>query len=461
MNTIHTGINLSFVRLMQLLVVKKRLAKRDSWTRRQLEGYQQQQLKELRHFAYRHSPFYKRFHSGYFHRPLHELPVLTKQELMANWNDVTTDNVLTIDKLRTFVAGLQEPLKYLGEYVISTTSGTTGLKGIFAFNQHDWLSGLASHGRATEWGGVKIGLFNRLRMAVVSSNQPRCKSLLVGASVDTPMLPTLRLDSTAPLNQIVDQLNEFQPHLLVSYAGTAKALAKKQVDGHLKIKPQKVFTSSEVLTKKAKQLISEAWGAIPYNAYASTETALIAGDCSYHQMHLCEDLVITEVVDKNNNPVPAGVYGDKLLVTVLFNKTVPLIRYEISDSIMLADASVTCACGRPFHIVSGIQGRIEDIIYLNGHNGKEALITPDIFHDVLEPAPVGGWQVTQENETSILVSIVNPEPDYKEQEVINNLTHRLKEQGALDPIVRLEWIDKLKQSATGKTPLVKALKRKN
>jgi phenylacetate-CoA ligase len=35
-------------------------------------------------------------------------------------------------------------------------------------------------------------------------------------------------------------------------------------------------------------------------------------------MHLFEDLVMTEVVDEDNRPVPPGVYGTKVLVTALF-----------------------------------------------------------------------------------------------------------------------------------------------
>ena len=37
-------------------------------------------------------------------------------------------------------------------------------------------------------------------------------------------------------------------------------------------------------------------------------------------MHLFEDLVITEVVDADNQPVPPGEYGAKVLVTALFTQ---------------------------------------------------------------------------------------------------------------------------------------------
>jgi hypothetical protein len=58
--------------------------------------------------------------------------------------------------------------------------------------------------------------------------------------------------------------------------------------------------------------------------------------------------------------MPPGVYGDKLLVTSLFNRTQPLIRYELSDSVRLSP--VSCPCGRPFALIDDIQGRMEEVL---------------------------------------------------------------------------------------------------
>jgi len=75
----------------------------------------------------------------------------------------------------------------------------------------------------------------------------------------------------------------------------------------------------------------------------------------------------------------------------LFSRTVPLIRYEMSDSVMIANSDVMCACGKPFAILAGIEGRVEDTMRLQNTDGEAIAVKPDIFHDVLEPAPVAGW----------------------------------------------------------------------
>ncbi len=456
----RTGVSLSSGGLLRFLMLRLALARRDRWTRHKLLRRQQRSLEALRAHAYAKSPFYRRFHAGLADQPIEKLPVLTKADLMAHWNEVVTDPSLKLDDLRKFVEVQTEDSisLYRNEYVVSTTSGSTGLKGVFAFNRTEWLWSLASHGRAMEWAGTNIGLFRRPRLALISSRKPWSKSLLAGASTDTPILSTLRLDSTEATDSIVRQLNMFMPEILVAYAETAKDLALQQLGGTLRIAPARVFTSSELLTESAREAVRAAWNTEPFDSYAATETSLIAAECEHHHMHLGEDLVIAEAVDKNNHPVPHGAYGEKLLVTVLFSRTIPLIRYEISDSVALAGTSERCACGKPFALVHGIQGRVEDIIYLDGEDGVPVPIKPNVFHDVLEPAPVNGWQVTQESRTGVLVSVTGPGPGFKDRDIAASLARRLAEQGARDPAVRIEVIEKLRQAASGKTPLIRALR---
>src|SRR5215217_8707001 len=142
-----------------------------------------------------------------------------------------------------------------------------------------------------------------------------------------------------------------------------RLLAEAQLAGQLMIMPRFVFSASEVLTDSTRRLATTAWGRSPYNVYAATETSGIAAECSEHAgMHLFEDLVITEVVDADNRPVPPGEYGAKVLVTVLFSRTLPLIRYEMSDSLQLAPPGHGCPCGRPYALISGIQGRQQEAL---------------------------------------------------------------------------------------------------
>ena len=59
-----------------------------------------------------------------------------------------------------------------------------------------------------------------------------------------------------------------------------------------------------------RALADQAWTARPFTVYGATETSGIAAECERRPgMHLFEDLVITEVVDEQYRPVPAGSSG--------------------------------------------------------------------------------------------------------------------------------------------------------
>jgi phenylacetate-coenzyme A ligase PaaK-like adenylate-forming protein len=169
---------------------------------------------------------------------------------------------------------------------------------------------------------------------VVSSTIPWHQSALVGATVDSPFIPTLRLDSGTPIDELAARLQTFQTDVVVGYASVLGLIAAEQLAARLALSPLAIFSSSEVLTDGTRRLIESAWGHEPFGVYAATETAGIAAECECHSgMHLFEDTVITEVVDENYQPVAPGEYGAKVLATVLGSRLLPLIRYEMGDSV--------------------------------------------------------------------------------------------------------------------------------
>ncbi len=124
-------------------------------------------------------------------------------------------------------------------------------------------------------------------------------------------------------------------------------------------------------------------------------------------MHLFEDLVLAEVVDANGRPVPPGVSGDRLLVTVLFSRTLPLIRYELTDRVRLATES--CPCGRPLRLLAAVEGCTDDLMRLPGRDGTRRPVHPVVFHRALELVDASGWQVRRDqDELTMLVASLGP-----------------------------------------------------
>lgn len=447
-----------FDRLIRLLVLRRNLEARDQWSRSEMKGHQAEALRALRDHAYSRSPFYRRYHQGLMDHPLEDLPVLTKADLMNNWDDMVTDRSLKLTDVQAFIKNLKGTERLRGRYYVSSTAGSTGLKGIFVYSPEEWNYILASYTRANDWAGVKAGLMRRLKVAVVSTTTPWHQSAVVGATLNSWFVPTLRIDSTDPMDSIVERLNRFQPRSLIAYAGMARVLALEQLGGRLRVSPEAIFCASEVLTEDTRKLIRDAWGKEPTNVFAATETAGIASECTeHHGLHIYEDLVIVEAVDEHNLPVPPGEFSAKILVTVLFSRTIPLIRYELTDSIRLApDGSKG---DLPFITLDEVQGRMEDVVVMSGRSGGAAVIQPNVFHNIMEAFPVKGWQVVQESKDSIKVFVVDPGEGFSEPDLVVRLTDELTVRGALAPMVQVEQVHALAHSSLGKTFLVRALTR--
>ena len=164
-----------------------------------------------------------------------------------------------------------------------------------------------------------------------------------------------------------------------------------------------------------------------------------------------EDLVIVEVVDRNNRPVPLGVYGDKLLITVLGSRTQPLIRYELSDSVRLA--TEPCPSGHPFALIDDIQGRVEDVLSFPGAAGGVVNVHPLVFSRIMDILPVSGWQVVQEPDgLHVLLSGVRGE--FGDEMLADTLRQALAEQGVIIPRVEVQRVESIPKTAAGKAPLI-------
>ena len=135
------------------------------------------------------------------------------------------------------------------------------------------------------------------------------------------------------------------------------------------------------------RLIEQAWGRIPDNHYGLTEEPHVGTDCSMHAgIHLFEDTCMLEVVNDEHRPLPDGVMGTRYLLTNLYNKALPLIRYEVTD--MLCRAAERCECGRPFALLQGIVGRAEDLLRLRRIDGTgEIAVAPMLISLAIESFP--------------------------------------------------------------------------
>jgi putative adenylate-forming enzyme len=443
--------------MLKLLHTLEQLRRHEGWSRQQLESYQAESLRNLRQHAYERSPFYQSFHKGLMDRPLQELPVLTKAMMMEHFDELVTDRNLHLEEIRANASQSEAGQRYKDRYWVNATSGSSGHPGFFLFDEGEWVSVLASFARSQEWSGVKIDLTHRQKMATVASISPWHMSSQVAATVKSWWRPSLRVAASQPLSKTVEELNAWQPEVLVSYASMTGILAEEQLAHRLDISPKFVYPASEVLTLQTIKRVREAWGIEPFNQYVATEAASIAAEHqSCRRMHFLEDLVITEVVDDQYRPVPAGQFGTKLLVTTLFSRTQPLIRYELNDSVRVSAEPHNC--GLPFAVLESIQGRVEDSLTLPALSSGTVLIRPLVINRIMDIVPVSGWQVVQQADSGLVVLLIGARNGLTDETLVNQISKSLAQEGARVPYIRIQHVTEIPKTAAGKAPLIKAYK---
>ncbi|HTT11361.1 MAG TPA: AMP-binding protein [Burkholderiaceae bacterium] len=424
-----------------------------TWSRARLERHQAARLHALRRFVAARSPFYARFHRGLEQRPLHDLPILSKATMMENFDSLVTDRQVRLAAAEDYLGQPPTDRLFLDRYVVLSTSGTTGRRGVFLFDPGEWIAAIAAITRPIAWSGAANNLRRPPKSALIASAMPWHYSARIGRALSTRLLPTLRLDAGEPLPVLVQRLNEWQPTALAAYPSVLTQLANEQLAGRLKIPLANVATSAEVLTAETRRRVEQAWGIRVFDTYGATEYAPIAAECPLGNKHLFEDRAIIELVDERGRVVAPGERGDRVLLTLLERRTQPLIRYEISD--MVRELPGRCGCGRSFRMIESIEGRVEDVLFFPSRTGGAARVAihPNLFHATLETAPATGWQVVHDAQ-GLTVFLTGAGDATRCAQLGAQVGQMLAAQGAQAPPIAVKVTEQLQRGATGKAPLI-------
>ena len=267
----------------------------------------------------------------------------------------------------------------------------------------------------------------------------------------------LSLDAGNSLEEIVSKLNAYQPSVMMVYPSLMQLLAAEQKAGRLKIAPMHIQCTSEVMTSEARAEIESAFQVAPADVYAASECGCLAASCIQNEgLHLSEDLLIVEVVDEEGRAVPPGITGVRTLVTVLPGRTMPLIRYELSDRLTLL--SEPCACGKPYARIAAVGGRQGDILRFPAKTGGEVEIAPAQISAALRELAIRGWQLSLSPNELAIHCVCTPE-DFLPERIASRFCQFMDERGAVLPPVRVERIDQLERGVTGKSAFVRRVSR--
>ncbi|GAC1589905.1 MAG: phenylacetate--CoA ligase family protein [Acidimicrobiales bacterium] len=431
--------------------------RRIGWSKEQLDHERFKALRRLLHVATGGSPWHRQRLAALDldhicdDELLERLPVMTKSDLMVNFDAIVTDARLSRQVCEEYLDGPTTGPYLLGDYNVVASSGSSGQRGVFVYGWDDWATCYASIVRFQQhdWQSDATLIGVPRVTAVVGAAKSSHISAALGRTFSTPDTPRHIFPVTQPLSAIVKGLNELQPSMLMGYSSFLPRLVVEARAGRLHIAPRRVVAISEPLQPEVRMAVEEAWGAPVASGYGMSE-GVFTGACP-HGLHLPDDLCFVEALDPDGQPVGPGQRSHHLLVTNLYNHTLPLIRYEVSDEVTLVRD--LCPCGCAMRRIEDPQGRLDDVFEYTGG----VVVHPHLFRSVL--ARHGGiieYQVRQTVRGAHVDVVVDQRTDLVD--LNGEIESALRAVGIDDPRVTSQAIAAVARQPSGKlkrfSPLV-------
>lgn len=417
-------------------------------SREKILHLQEKKLRKMIKFAYKKSSFYRDFYSskGISEKDLNtikidELPIVDKDIIMDNFDDVVTKKDISKQRLLSFLEKNKDPSKlYLNKYHVVHTSGASGKIGVFVYSKKDWDSFFPYITRIFDF------KFKKNKSAFFGAADGHFLGVSftawLGIGISRFFVDSLILDITKPLALHVKKLNAFQPDILGGYFTGLKILAQEQESGALQIHPDIIVNCGEGIITKDKRYIEEIFGVSLINLYGLAECAVMGvGKNAYDGIYLMDDLALVEIKK------------DHALLTNLFNKTQPLIRYKINDFFEAKPDT----CGKlPFTLVGNIVGRTEALVWLENNEGKMDFIHPIVIAEFYVKG-LDKLQIVVKDKKSFDFLAVIPDKDKERvvKKIKEELDRILLEKNFIDVQYQVKVVDNLSvDPKTGKFKLI-------
>jgi phenylacetate-CoA ligase len=364
-------------------------------------------------FARLRSPLYADTYRGLPDRDLdpHELPIATKPQLMARFDEWVTDPEVTLDGVTAFVADRAHiGERYLGRYVVWKSSGSTSEPGIYVqdedalatfdalmvahldpvqFATRNAFDAIARGGRAA------LVVATGDHFASIASWQRVCQG--------SPWLAARGFSIMLPLPELVAQLNAYQPVFLASYPTMLMMLAEEREAGRLRVDPIRLWAGGERLAPDAAAAIERAFDCPLTNEYGASECMSIAYGCREGALHVNADWVLLEPVDRDYRPTPPGEVSHTVLLSNLANRVQPILRYDLGDRVIARREP--CPCGNRLPAIE-VEGRRDDVVALRAPDGALVRLLPLALTTVVEQAArIARFQIAQTGEDRLLLRL--------------------------------------------------------
>ena len=369
----------------------------------------EKRLHDIVTYAKKNSPYFFKLYKNLGDEfELCEIPPTNKVEMMNNFDEWITDSNISMFRIKEFIKDIDNVGRLLDEkYLVFMTSGSTGNPATVLYDKTSIA--VANAVGASRMFARKQDYYTLLKKGIRSAGIFASYGFYLSyglsryMSLKTPLLNNvITIDINSPTQEIVTELNDFNPALLSGYPTNLSILCDHQKSGDLNIHPSTIITSGEHLTNSIRKDIANTFKCSVQTHYSSTESGVIACECEYGKLHINDDWVIVEAVDENNKPVPDGTMSHKVLITNLSNYIQPFVRYEMTDRVIIH--SDLCDCKKTSKWIE-VEGRSDDIL---------------IFQNNIRISPMSLYKIIEENKEIKSFQLIQKNQDLLELRIIAN-----------------------------------------
>lgn len=248
-------------------------------------------------------------------------------------------------------------------------------------------------------------------------------------------------------------INSLHPELLRGYAGSLHELCKYIKQKNMTMYcPKFIVSTAENLSDDMRSTIESIFRTKMYNLYGSREVSIIAGECTEGNIHTFTFWNYIEVLDKDNNPVKVGEEG-RVVVTNLFNYSMPLIRYEIGDTAIVGQ--ILCSCGNVLPTLKKVTGRITNHFVLKDGTTIPAEFFIHLMGVVCNNGDINKFQVIQEDYNIIRILVV---PRAEMTDIFkNDIESKIKLVMGQNCVIRWDIVAEIPKTKSGKYIYTKSL----
>lgn len=332
----------------------------------QYQAFVEDQKRNIVAFHLENNPFYQELVGSTNSKNWNDLPILNKQNLQK-------------PLLKRLSNGFLPKNVY-----VNKTSGSSGDPFIFAKDKYchalTWSSIIYRFG----WYGIDFNTsyqarFYGIPMDFIGNKKERFKDVLskrfrfsIFDLSDTVLEKILKKFQ----NKKFDYINGYTSSIvLFAKFLRKKNIVLKEICPSLKV----CMVTSEMLFEEDKRLLEKQFGIPIVNEYGASELDLIAFENPDGEWQVNSETIFVEILDDNNQPVPYGEEG-RIVITSLFNKAHPFIRYDIGDIGILDEKSTL---KKP--ILKKLIGRTNDVAILPSGKKSPGLtfyyVTKSIIED--------------------------------------------------------------------------------